>query len=221
MVGLLSVQGLIHKKGTIVDSTIIAATSSTKNREKKRDPDAHQTKKGNTWHFGYKAHIGVDRETGLVHHAEVTGANVHDLTVVPALWTGDETEVYGDSGYLGADKHEDAIAHNRNGKSIRYKINSRPSQSRNCTIRSCGQKRRREREKSSVCTKVEHVFDVVKNLFHFRKTRYKGRRKQASQLNMLFALANLYLADKHGFFPDLGSLTSKNWIGLLRFDCSA
>jgi IS5 family transposase len=198
VVGLLSVQGLILKKGTIVDSTIIAAPSSTKNREKKRDPDAHQTKKGSTWYFGYKAHIGVDRETGLVHHVEVTGANVHDVTVVPALLTGDETEVYGDSGYLGADKREGAITCNTNGKTIRYKINRRPSQSKNSTLRSRGQIRRREHEKSSVRAKVEHVFGVVKNLFHFRKTRYKGRRKQASQLNMLFALANLYLADKHG-----------------------
>ncbi len=197
VVGLLSVQGLILRKGTIVDSTIIAAPSSTKNREKKRDPDAHQTKKGNTWYFGYKAHIGVDRETGLVHHVEVTGANVHDVTVVPALLTGDETEVYGDSGYLGANKREGAITRNRNGKMIRYKINRRPSQSKNCTTRSRGQIRRREREKSSVRAKVEHVFGVVKNLFHFRKTRYKGRRKQTAQLNMLFALANLYLADKH------------------------
>ena len=198
VVGLLSVQGLILKKGTIVDSTIIAAPSSTKNREKKRDPDAHQTKKGNTWHFGYKAHIGVDRETGLVHHVEVTGANVHDVTVVPELLTGEETEVFGDSGYLGADKRKDAITHNKYGKTIRYKVNRRPSQSRNSTVRSRGQIRRREREKSSVRAKVEHVFGVVKNLFHFRKTRYKGRRKQVAQLNMLFALANLYLADKRG-----------------------
>ena len=198
VVGLLSVQGLILKKGTIVDSTIIAAPSSTKNREKKRDPDAHQTKKGNTWYFGYKAHVGVDNKTGLVHHLEVTGANVHDVTVAPELLTGEETEVYGDSGYLGADKREDAVTHNKHGKPIRYKINRRPSQSKNGTVRSKAQIRRREREKSSVRAKVEHVFGVVKNLFHFRKTRYKGRRKQTAQLNMLFALANLYLADKHG-----------------------
>ena len=154
--------------------------------------------KGNTWHFGYKAHIDVDRETGLVHHVEATGANVHDVTVVPALWTGDETEAYGDSGCLGADKREGAFTRNTNGKTIRYKINRRPSQSRNCSIRSSGQIRRREREKSSVRAKVEHVFGIMKNIFHFRKTRFKGRRKQGAQLNLLFALANLYLADKHG-----------------------
>jgi IS5 family transposase len=198
VVGLLSVQGLILKKGTIVDSTIIAAPSSTKNREKKRDPEAHQTKKGNTWYFGYKAHIGVDKDTGLVHHVEVTGANVHDVAVVPDLLTGEEREVYGDSGYLGADKREDAITRNKQGETIRYKVNRRPSQSKNNTLRSQSQIRRREREKSSVRAKVEHVFGVVKGLFQYRKTHYKGRRKQVAQLNMLFALANLYLADKRG-----------------------
>ena len=198
VVGLLTVQGLILKKGTIVDSTIIAAPSSTKNREKQRDPDAHQTKKGNTWYFGYKAHIGVDKDTGLVHHVEVTGANVHDVAMVPDLLTGEETEVYGDSGYLGADKREDAVTRNKQGGTIRYKVNRRPSQSKKNTVRSKSQIRRREREKSSVRAKVEHVFGVVKGLFQYRKTRFKGRRKQVAQLNMLFALANLYLADKRG-----------------------
>ena len=100
-------RALILKKGTIVDSTIISAPSSTKNKEKKRDPDAHQVKKGNTWHFGYKAHIGVDRDSGLVHTVEATAANVHDATETSKLLTGDEDEVYGDSGYLGAEKRGD------------------------------------------------------------------------------------------------------------------
>lgn len=198
VVGMLSAQGLILKRGTIVDSTIIAAPTSTKNREKKRDPDAHQTKKGNAWHFGYKAHIGVDQKAGLVHHLEVTSANVHDVTVLPKLLTGEETEVYGDSGYLGAEKREDAVKHNKQGKAIRFKINRRPSQSKNHSARSKGQIKRREHEKSSVRAKVEHVFAVVKGLFQYRKTRYKGRRKQIAKLNILFALANLYLADKRG-----------------------
>ena len=196
VVQLLSDRGLMLKKGTIVDSTIIAAPPSTKNREKKRDPDACQTKKGNTWHFGYKAHIGVDQDTGLVHHLEVTAANVHDVTVTPKLLTGEEKNVYGDSGYLGAGRREDAVAHNNEGKKIRYKINHRPSQSKNNSLRSQGQTKRREREKSSVRAKVEHVFGVVKGLFGYRKTRYKGRRKQTAKLHMMFALANLYLADK-------------------------
>lgn len=196
VVELLLAKGLILKKGSIVDSTIISSPSSTKNREKKRDPDAHQTKKGNTWHFGYKGHIGVDKFSGLVHHVEVTGANVHDVTVVPQLLHGEEESVHGDSGYLGAEKREDAIIHNNQGKKIQYIINRRPSQSKNNTTRSKGQIKRREREKSSVRAKVEHVFGIVKGLFGYRKTRYKGRRKQCAKLHMMFALANLVLADK-------------------------
>ena len=196
VVELLQTKGLILKKGTIVDSTIISAPSSTKNREKKRDPEAHQTKKGNTWHFGYKGHIGVDKDSGLVHHVEVTAANVHDVTMVPKLLHGEEESVHGDSGFLGAEKREDAITHNNQGKKIRYKINRRPSQSKNNSVRSKGQIKRREREKSSVRAKVEHVFGVVKGLFGYRKTRYKGRRKQTAKLHMMFALANLFLADK-------------------------
>ena len=196
VVELLETKGLILKKGTIVDSTIIAAPSSTKNREKKRDPDAHQTKKGNTWYFGYKAHIGVDKTSGLVHHIQATAANVHDVTMVPKLLYGEEVSVHGDSGYLGTHKREDAITHNSQGKKIQYKINHRPSQSKNNSARSKGQIKRREREKSSVRAKVEHVFGVVKGLFGYRKTRYKGRRKQEAKLHMLFALANLVLADR-------------------------
>jgi len=196
VVGLLQQRGLLLKKGTIVDSTIIAAPPSTKNREKQRDPDAHQVKKGNAWHFGYKAHIGVDTDSGIVHTLEVTGANVHDVTMTPKLLTGEEENVYGDSGYLGADKREDAVKKNRQGKRIRYKLNRRPSQIRNQPSRSQGQLKRREHEKSSVRAKVEHVFAVVKGQFRYRKTRYRGLRKQAAKLNMLFALANLLLADR-------------------------
>jgi IS5 family transposase len=196
VVSLLEGKGLILKKGTIVDSTIIAAPSSTRNKEKKRDVDAHQTKKGNMWHFGYKAHIGVDKTSGLVHHVETTAANVHDVTVVPKLLYGEEQSVHGDSGYLGAEKREDAITHNKQGQKIRYKLNRRPSQSKNCSVRAKGQIKRREREKSSVRAKVEHVFGIVKGLFGYRKTRYKGRRKQDAKLHMLFALANLILAHR-------------------------
>ena len=196
VVELLEAKGLILKKGTIVDSAIIAAPSSTKNREKKRDPEAHQTKKGNTWYFGYKAHIGVDKDSGLAHHVEVTAANVHDVTVTPDLLTGEEETVYGDSGYTGAEKREDATTHNTEGKKIRYRINRRPSQSKNKPARSQAQIKRREREKSSVRAKVEHIFWVVKGQLGYRKTRYRGLRKQTAKLNMMFALANLILADR-------------------------
>ena len=191
-------RGLILKKGTIVDSTIISAQSSTKNKDKQRDPDAHQVKKGNTWHFGYKAHVGVDKDSGIVHTIKVTAANQHDVSMTSELRTGEETVVYGDSGYLGAEKREDAVKKNKNGKRIRYKINRRPSQIAKKSTRSQGQLKRREREKSSIRAKVEHVFAVVKGQLRYRKTRYRGRQKQTAKLNMMFAMANLILADRPG-----------------------
>lgn len=196
VVRLLEQRGLLLKKGTIVDSTIIAAPSSTKNQEKKRDPEAHSVKKGGAWHFGYKAHIGVDKDTGLVHTLEVTPANVHDVDVTPKLLTGEEDVVFGDSGYLGAEKREDAVKRNKQGKKIRYKVNRRPSQIKKLSAGGQWYAKKSEHKKSSVRAKVEHVFGVVKGLFRYRKTRYRGLRRQAAKLNMMFALANLYLADK-------------------------
>lgn len=112
---LLTDQGLILKKGTSVDSTFIEAPSSTKNRKKERDPEAHSTKKGNTWHFGYKAHIGVDRESGLVHHVKTTAANDPDVTAVSDLMHGEEDTVHGDSGYIGAQKRPEGIVKKQEG----------------------------------------------------------------------------------------------------------
>ena len=196
VVNLLMERGLILKRGTIVDSTFIEAPSSTKNEKKERDPDAHSAKKGNVWHFGYKAHIGVDKDSGLLHTIKTTSANEHDVTVTSDLLTGEEEEVYGDSGYLGADKRPEAKKKNIYGKRIKYKINRRPSQSKNNSTRSKSQIKRREREKSSVRAKVEHVFAVVKLQLRFRKTRYRGLPKQVAKLNMVFALANLILVDR-------------------------
>ena len=196
VVELLMQRGLILKRGTIVDSTFIEAPSSTKNEKKERDPEAHSAKKGNTWHFGYKAHIGVDKESGLVHTVKVTAANEHDVTVTSELLTGEEEEVYADSGYLGAEKRPEALKKNKAGKSIHYKINRRPSQSKNKSARSQAQIKRREHEKSSVRAKVEHVFSVVKLQLRFRKTRYRGLKKQIAKMNIIFALANLILADR-------------------------
>ena len=192
----LTDRGLILKKGTIVDSTIISAPSSTKNKEKKRDPDAHSVKKGTAWYFGYKAHIGVDKDSGLVHHVEVTSANVHDVEMTPKLMTGDESEIYGDSGYIGAEKRQDAIIRNRQGKKIRYKQNRKPTQIRKLSASGQWKAKKAEHQKSSVRAKVEHVFAVIKGQFRYRKTRYRGLRKQTAKLNMLFALANLVLADR-------------------------
>ena len=196
VVELLTKRGLILKKGTIVDSTIISAPSSTKNASRQRDSEAHQTKKGNMYYFGFKAHIGVDDSSGLVNTVKVTPANKHDVTMTAELMHGDEERLYGDSGYPGADKRENAILKNRSGKKIKYIINRRPSQSKNLSTRAKGQIKRREREKSSVRAKVEHVFAVVKKQLRYRKTRYRGLRKQTAKLNMMFSLANLILADR-------------------------
>ena len=196
VVMMLMERGLILKKGTIVDSTIISAPSSTKNKEKKRDPDAHQTKKGNEWHFGYKAHIGVDRDSGLAHTVKATPANVHDVSMVPKLLHGEEETVNGDSGYIGAEKREGAIICNKQGKKIRYEINRQPSQIRKMSENEQIEIKEQEHRKSSVRCKVEHVFGVVKGLLKFKKTRYRGLRKQAAKFNIMFALANLILADR-------------------------
>ena len=194
VVAALMERGLILKKGTIVDSTIISAPSSTKNKEKKRDPDAHQVKKGNTWHFGYKAHIGVDKDSGLVHTVEATSANVHDVAETSKLLTGEEEAVYGDSGYLGAEKRDDAIIRNEAGHKIKYRINRRPSQVKKLSKSGQYAAKKAEHAKSSVRAKVEHVFGVVKKQLRFRKTRYRGLEKQRAKFNIMFALANLYLA---------------------------
>lgn len=196
VVEMLREKGLILKKGTIVDSTIISAPSSTKNADKKRDPEAHSVKKGNQWFFGYKAHVGVDKDSGLVHTVRVTGANVHDVTMISELLTGEEKEIYGDSGYIGADKRGDAVIRNSKGRRINYKINRKPSQIRKLSQSGRYAAKKAEHKKSSVRAKVEHVFAVVKRQLCYRRTRYRGLKKQTSKLHIMFALANLILADR-------------------------
>ena len=196
VVEMLTERGLILKKGTIVDSTIISAPSSTKNKEKQRDPEAHQTKKGNTWYFGYKAHIGVDRNSGIVHTVKATAANVSDVSMTAQLMHGEEATVNGDAGYLGAENRDDAIVRNKSGKKIRYEINRRPSQIRKLSKSGQYKAKKREHAKSSIRVKVEHVFGVVKGLLKFKKTRYRGLRKQEAKFHIMFALANLILADR-------------------------
>ena len=175
---------LMLKKGTIVDSTLIAAPSSTKNKEKQRDPEAHSVKKGNQW-------IGVDADSGLVHTVETTSANVHDSNMVAELLQGAEEDVYGDSGYLGAEKKDDAILVNNEEHPIRYQINKRPSQLKKTSGEKFELLKAIEHAKSSVRSKVEHVFCVIN---HFCKTQYRGREKLHQHCCTLFALANLYLA---------------------------
>jgi len=188
--------GLILKKGTIVDSTIISAPTSIKNAEKTRDPDAHQVKKGNQWYHGFKAHVGVDKDSGIVHTVEVTPANTADVTQTPKLLHGEEETVHGDSGYTGAQKREDAVKTNQSGQEIDYKIAKRPKSYQNEDPQTAAQTKRREREKASVRAKVEHQFAVVKKQLGYRKTRYRGLKKQTAKLNIMFALSNLIISDR-------------------------
>jgi len=190
---MLEKNKIIVKKGTIVDATIITAPTSVKNAEKKRDPEAKSTKKGNQYYFGYKAHIGVDSESGLVHTNVVTSANEHDVTVTNELLHGEEQSVYGDSGYLGADKRENAP------EDVEWEINRRPSTIKKLDSNDQLVAKAEESMKSHVRAKVEHVFAVVKNVFKFRKTRYRGLDKNTQKMNMLFALSNLYLISRRGF----------------------
>ena len=193
VIDILSEKGLILKRGTIVDSTLIAAPSSTKNKDKKRDKDAHSVKKGNQWHFGYKAHIGVDSDTGLVHHVKATAANVHDVNAANDVIYGDEDEIYGDSGYLNIEEH---ISDEKKKSGREYNINRRRGAKKKLEPNEALVFEIEEFNKSTVRSKVEHIFAVVKRLFGYRKTRYRGLRKQTAKLNIMFALANLYLADR-------------------------
>lgn len=183
--------GHMLKGGTIVDATIINAPPSTKNAEKARDPEMHQTKKGNEWHFGMKCHIGVDAFSGLVHTIKVTPANVHDVTVASELIREDDEVVYGDSGYLGIEKREE-VTSDKHLSGIDYRINRRPGSLQKVSDRSIAWDRMIEHAKSSVRCKVEHPFRIIKCLFGYRKTVYKGLAKNENRLYALFASANLY-----------------------------
>lgn len=186
----LAEKGLFLREGTIVDATLIAAPPSTKNREGKRDGEMHQTKKGNQWHFGMKAHIGVDAQSGLVHTLVGTPANVHDVTQAQALLHGDETDVFGDAGYQGVEKREENLE-----LPVTWHVAMRPGKRKALPKTAWGELLEKiEHAKAGIRAKVEHPFHVVKNLFRHRKTRYKGLAKNTAQLFSLFGLANLLLA---------------------------
>lgn len=170
--------GFIYHGGTIVDTTIIAAPSSTKNKTNGRDPEMHQTRKGNQWYFGMKAHIGVDAGSGLVHTVEATAANVHDVEVAERLIREDDDVVYGDSGYLGLQK-KPAIQENEHKSKIDFRINRRPSQIKTSpSYPGINWERKIEHDKSSVCCKVEHPFLIVKRDFGYRKVVYRGAEEK-------------------------------------------
>jgi IS5 family transposase len=180
----LAENGLKVTSGTIVDATIISAPSSTKNRDKARDPEMHQTKKGNQWYFGMKAHIGVDSRTKLIHSVTATPANVHDSQVLPRLLHGDETRVWGDSAYTGQ------------GEVIRKyaplaKDFTQNKASRNKMLTDAD--RVKNRTKSKVRAKVEYPFLVIKRIFGFCKVRYRGILKNANRLFVACGLANIYM----------------------------
>jgi IS5 family transposase len=188
---MLEERGLLMRQGTIVDATIIAAAPSTKNQSKTRDPEMHQTKKGNQWHFGMKAHIGVDVASGLVHTVKGTAANEADINQMAAVLHGRESDIFADAGYTGADKrpeHEDRdVCWNIAIK--RSIIKALPKGLRDLAEPV-------ERALSQLRAWVEHPFHVVKNLFRHRKLRYRGLAKNTAQLHTLFALANLVIVKK-------------------------
>ena len=181
----LAAQGLQVSRGTIVDATMIAAPSSTKNRQKKRDPEMHQTKKGNQWYFGMKAHLGVDSRTKLIHSVAATAANVHDSQVLPQLLHGQETRVWGDAAYSG---QRDVIRHHAPEAKSFIQTNAH----RHRPLSEA--ERARNRTKSKVRAKVEHVFLVIKRIFGWSKVRYRGLAKNAHWLFISCGLANLYVA---------------------------
>ena len=187
---LLRAKGLMLRAGTVVDATLIAAPSSTKNSSGERDPEMHQSKKGQQWYFGMKAHIGVDAESGLVHTVRGTAGNVNDVVEANALLHGEEAQAFGDAGYQGAHKRDDAKP------SVNWNIAMRPG--KRAALDKSNKldqlKEQLEHLKASIRAKVEHPFRVIKRQFGHVKVRYRGLKKNTAQLHTLFALSNLWMA---------------------------
>jgi IS5 family transposase len=185
----LNANGMAMKQGTIIDATIIAAPSSTKNEKGERDPKMHQTKKGNQWHFGMKVHFGVDSETGLIHLVETTAANVHDLTPAPELLHGEETVLYTDACYQGIEKRPE-----RQGRGIGFRVVKLPGNRRALPDTPEGRLDDLiETAKAHIRAKVEHPLRVIKRQFGFQKTRLRGMFKNRCKVNVLAALSNLFM----------------------------
>ena len=187
---LLQAKGLQLKAGTVVDATLIAAPTSTKNQSGERDPEMHQSKKGNQWYFGMKAHIGVDADSGLVHTVVGTAANVNDVTQAHALVHGEETDVFADAGYQGVGKREET-----QGMNVNWHVAMRPGK-RKVLDKSTPMGEimdKLEQTKARIRAKVEHPFRVIKQQFGHAKVRYRGLAKNTARLTMLFALSNLWM----------------------------
>lgn len=200
---LLAEKGLFLREGTIVDATLIAAPSSTKNQTGERDPEMHSSKKGNQWHFGMKAHIGVDADSGLVHSLVGTAGHVSDISQAHALLHGEEIMAFGDAGYQGIEKREEHLH-----TPVVWHTAMRPGTRRALDQSPEGQRQEQlEQRKASLRAKVEHPFHVVKNLFQHRKTRYRGLAKNTAQLFSLFGMANLILA-RRWLFSSQGQVAS-------------
>ena len=186
--GHLSSKGLLLKRGTIVDATIISAPSSTKNATGERDPEMHQTKKGNQWYFGMKAHIGVDLESGLVHTVQTTPANAADVTEVANLLHGEESVVHADAGYTGASKRVEGSQITWHVAERRHKVLSIVDGPLRQAMQDL------ETLKARIRARVEHPFRVVKRQFGFQKVRFRGLAKNTAHVLTLFALSNLWQA---------------------------
>ena len=194
--------GLMMHGGTIVDATIIAAPSSTKNREGKRDPEMHQTKKGNQWYHGMKVHSGVDAGSGYVHSITGTSANVHDIEETGKLLREDDEVAYGDSGYSGVEKR-DGIKNDEHFSKIEFRINQRPSRIKvPDTYKGINWDKEIENRKSSTRCKVEHPFLIVKRQFGYAKVVYRGIAKNMNRFHILFASANLVMCARAGRSQD-------------------
>jgi IS5 family transposase len=180
----LEEQSLLMRGGTIMDATLIAASPSTKNKSAKRDPDMSQTKKGNQWYFGMKAHIGVDAKSGLVHTVKTTTAKVHDARMTDDLIRSDDAVIFGDKGYVSDKRKRVARA-----DGVLWAVKDKRKRGRTLS----SSQKKRNRKHGTVRAKVEHVFRVIKCQFGYRKARYRGLAKNAAQMFSLMALANLYL----------------------------
>ena len=186
-------KGLMLKRGTAIDATLISAPTSTKNSTGTRDPQMHQTKKGNQWYHGMKSHIGVDADSGLVHSVVAAAANINDVTQAHKLVHGEETDVFADAGYQGVSKREET-----QDIDATWHIAMRPGKRRalDKTSPMGAMLDQLEKIKASICAKVEHPFRVVKQQFGYTKVRYRGLAKNTAQLTTLFALSNLWMARK-------------------------
>ena len=189
---MLRERGLLMTKGTVVDATLIAAPPSTKNKAQARDPEMGHTRKGQQYYFGAKAHIGVDAESGLVHSTTTTAANVADITATANLLHGAEAAVFADAGYTGAEKRAELKDQDVQWyiATKRGKIAALPDGQAKALFKQV------ERLKAHVRSRVEHIFHLIKDRFHYRKLRYQGLKKNGAQHEVLFALANLIIVKK-------------------------